>query len=119
MLLLWLALGLDFALSFLLPQSCSWEWPFVSSLCQLWTGFLPTMLRFTRGQTVIDSQDFETLSCSGARLRPAVNLDERPQHGFQLHLSLSNATVFALKLDPSFIEAIEHLNARLGVLHAL
>ena len=63
MLLLWLALGLDFALSVLLPQATIlWKRtslffigitlmfagrPFVSTLCQFWAGFLPTMLRFT------------------------------------------------------------------------
>jgi hypothetical protein len=63
--------------------------------------------------------NFETSSCSGERCHPTLTLDECPQHGFQRHLSLSRADIFALKLNPSFIEAIEHPNARLWVLHAL
>jgi hypothetical protein len=64
-------------------------------------------------------RDFENSGCSGERSRPTLTLDERPQRGLQRHLSLSRADIFALKLNPSLIEAVEHLNARLGVLHAL
>jgi hypothetical protein len=44
---------------------------------------------------------------------------ERPQYRFQPDLSFSRTSLSGFKLDPSFIEAIEHLNARLRVLHAL
>jgi hypothetical protein len=47
------------------------------------------------------------------------SLDERPQHSFQPNLSFSRTSLSAFELDPSFIEAIEHLNPRLRILHAL
>jgi hypothetical protein len=46
-------------------------------------------------------------------------LDERLQHGSQPDFSLSRASLSALELDPAFVEAIKHLDAGYGVLHAL
>ncbi len=42
-------------------------------------------------------------------------LQQRPQRDF----SLARSRFAALELDPPFVEAIEHPNARCGILHAL
>src|SRR6184192_478448 len=55
----------------------------------------------------------------GERSRLSSRLDERLQHGFQRDSSLSRARLSALELDPAFVEAIKHLDAGCGVLHAL
>jgi hypothetical protein len=55
----------------------------------------------------------------GERSRLSSRLDERLQHGFQRYFSLSRASLSALELDPAFVEAIKHLDAGCGVLHAL
>src|SRR5580693_1208460 len=51
--------------------------------------------------------------------RLALGFDEPLEHGSQLDFSLSRARLTALEFNPAFVEAIEHLNAGHGVLHAL
>src|SRR5580700_948291 len=41
------------------------------------------------------------------------------EHGSQLDFSLSRAGLAALEFNPALVEAVEHLNAGHGVLHAL
>src|SRR5580704_18370623 len=55
---------------------------------------------------------------NSARLTSS-QLDECLQHGLQPDFSLSRASLSALELDPAFVEAIKHLDAGYGVLHAL
>jgi hypothetical protein len=60
-----------------------------------------------------------TLRFSGNDHDFSSRLDERLQHGFERDFSLSRASLSALELDPAFVEAIKHLDAGCGVLHAL
>lgn len=57
--------------------------------------------------------------CLYRTITTSSQLDECSQHGLQPDFSLSRASLSALELDPVFVEAIKHLDARYGVLHAL
>src|SRR3984957_8853164 len=63
------------------------------------------------------SKAFESGEFRQERSRPA--FDKLLQHGSQLDFSFSRASLSALEFNPAFVEAIEHLNAGCGVLHAL
>jgi hypothetical protein len=56
---------------------------------------------------VVNYERGENSGGAGERFLPTLALYERAQHGFQGHLSLSRAYPLSLKVDPSFIEAIE------------
>src|SRR5580704_3653959 len=45
--------------------------------------------------------------------------DQTPQYRFQRHISLSRAGLAACELDPTFVEAVEHADARRGIFHSL
>ena len=53
------------------------------------------------------------------RSRQVLPFNECRQHALQLNLSLLSACFPVLELDPTFVEAVEHPNARSRVLHAL
>src|ERR1700722_16362912 len=56
---------------------------------------------------------------SRERSRPALAFDKPLQHGSQLDFSFSRTSLSTLEFNPALVEAIEHLNAGCGVLHAL
>lgn len=56
---------------------------------------------------------------AGESSRFTFAFDERAQYSFQRYISFPGANLATFELDPSFIEAIEHLNTRDGVPHSL